>query len=270
MSTIDGVSRAKPGFARALALGLVGGYDLKGPRIRLGLLWFVVLLGAVALGPVAVALLMALVCGAAASQTAAAWRRAGRRPNQIAAGIAGLAMPLAAAIGTGALGALCVVLALAAVAAAASDQRRRFPVLSEAGLTLRCGYLVGLAGASLVVIDRLEVWAAVSLVLLVCAYDVGDFIVGTESTNLIEGPIAGIAAVIVMTFAVAVFAFPPFVLTSAWVFGLLAAALCPLGQALSTAVLPDPDSRAPSLRRIDSLVVVGPLWVCALWMYLTS
>ncbi|MGZ4682165.1 MAG: hypothetical protein ACXWCM_04240 [Acidimicrobiales bacterium] len=255
-------------FARSLASGLVGGYDVEGPRVRLGLLWLVSLIGAIVLGGWALGLLMGLVAGAAGSQSAAAWRRAGRRPHQIVAGLTGLVMPLAAALGTGALGLVAVLAALAALAGAASDRRRHATVLADAGLTLRCGFVVGLAGASLVVIHRLEIGAAVCLVLLMCAYDVGDFLVGTGASTPAEGPIAGIAAVLVVTFAIGVFAFPPFDWASAWVFGGMAAAMCPLGQVLATAMLPTAESRAPSLRRVDSLLLVGPLWAWALWGYL--
>jgi hypothetical protein len=215
-----------------------------------------------------VAVVLALVCGAAASQSAAAWRHVGRRPHQIAAGLTGLGLPLAAAVGTGMLGLAALVAATAAVATAAADTRRRFPVLADAGLTLQCGFLIGLAGAAFVVIRHLEIGAAVSLLLLLCAYDVGDFLVGTGASTPVEGPIAGIAAVVVVTFAIAVFAFPPFDTASAWVFGGMAAALCPLGQVAATAVLPAPDARVPALRRVDSLLLVAPLWAVALWSYI--
>ncbi len=101
-----------------------------------------------------------------------------------------------------------------------------------------------------------------------CAYDVGDFLVGTGANTPIEGPIAGIVAVLVVTFAIGVFAFPPFDMASAWVFGGMAAALCPLGQVVATAILPSADARAPALRRVDSLLLVGPLWTWALWGFL--
>ncbi len=109
---------------------------------------------------------------------------------------------------------------------------------ADAGLTLRCGYPVGLAAGSLVVIRHLEIGAAVSLVLLVCAYDLGDFVVGTEAGSPVEGPIAGIVAAMVIAFALGVFAVPPFALASALVFGGLAAALFPLGQLTATELLP--------------------------------
>jgi hypothetical protein len=256
---------SRQSLSRSLARGLVGGYDLDGPRVRLGLVWVVVLVGAVALGAWAVCLVLAAVTGAAGSQTAAAWRRVGRRPNRIVAGVGALALPLAAVVGTATLGLAIVVVVFAALALAGVDQRRRLSMLADAGLTVQCAVPVGLAGASLVLIRQLEIGAAMSLVLLVCAYDVGDFLVGTGANTPIEGPIAGIVAVLVVTFAVGVFAIPPFDMASAWVFGGMAAALCPLGQVVATAILPAPDARVPALRRVDSLLLVGPLWTWALW-----
>ena len=269
MTTAVRSGAPRESFARSLASGLVGGYDVEGPRVRLGVLWLVALIVATVLGGWALGVLMALVAGAAASQSAAAWRRAGRRPHQIVAGLTGLLMPLAAAVGTASLGAVAVLAVGAALAGAATDRRRHSSVLADAGLTLRCGFVVGLACSSLVIIHRLEIGAAICLVLLMCAYDVGDFLVGTGASTPAEGPIAGIAAVLVVTFAIGVFAFPPFDWASAWVFGGMAAAMCPLGQVLATAMLPTAESRAPSLRRVDTLLLVGPLWAWALWGYLT-
>ena len=161
-----------------------------------------------------------------------------------------------------------MVVVVAALAFAGTDPRRRLPLLADAGLTVQCAVPVGLAGASLVVIRHLEIGAAISLVLLVCAYDVGDFLVGTGANSSLEGPVAGIVAVLVVTFAIGVFAIPPFEMASAWVFGGMAAALCPLGQVVATAILPSPDARVPALRRVDSLLLVGPLWTWALWGFL--
>jgi len=258
------------GFTRSLADGLVGGYDTDGPRIRLGLLWFVVLLVAIALGPWPLAVVLALVAGAAASQTAAAWRRVGLPANAPVAGLAALGMPLAAALGTGSLGlASVVVAALALLTAVASGRnRRRRRVWAMAGLTLRCGFPVGLAAASLVVIRHQEIGAAVSLVLLVSAYDLGDFLVGTDAANPIEGPVAGIVAALVVAFTLGVFAVPPFVLSSALIFGGLAAVLFPLGQLVATELLPAAAARAQALRRLDSLLLVAPIWMAALWRFL--
>ncbi len=267
-----GATTAPPpvGLGRSLAEGLVGGYDTDGPRIRLGLLWFVVLLAAVALGPWPLGVVMALVAGAAASQTAAAWRRVGSPANAPLAGLSALALPLAAAAGTALLGLACVAVAgLALVwSAAAPSNRRRHRIWAVAGLTLRCGFPVGLAAASLVVIRHQEIGAAVSLVLLVSAYDLGDFVVGTDAATLFEGPVAGIVAALVVAFALGVFTVPPFVMSSALIFGGLAAVLFPLGQLVATELLPAAAARAQALRRLDSLLLVGPIWMAALWRYL--
>ena len=261
---------APVGLTRSLADGLVGGYDIDGPRIRLGLLWFVVLLVAIALGPWPLAVVMALVAGAAASQTAAAWRRVGLAANAPVAGLGALALPLAAALGTASLGLACVVVALLALAisAVSRSHRRRHRIWAMAGLTLRCGFPVGLAAASLVVIRHQEIGAAVSLVLLVSAYDLGDFVVGTDAVTPIEGPVAGIVAAVVVAFALGVFAVPPFVVSSALIFGGLAAVLFPLGQLVATELLPAAAARAQALRRLDSLLLVGPIWMAALWRFL--
>jgi sulfur-carrier protein len=258
------------GLTRSLADGLVGGYDIDGPRIRLGLLWFVVLLAAVALGPWPLAVVMALVAGAAASQTAAAWRRAGLPANAPVAGLAALGMPMAAALGTASLGLASVVVAVLALVTAAASRRnrRRHRVWAMAGLTLRCGFPVGLAAASLVIIRHQEIGAAVSLVLLVSAYDLGDFLVGTDAATTIEGPVAGIVAALVVAFTLGVFAVPPFVVSSALIFGGLAAVLFPLGQLLATELLPAAAARAQALRRLDSLLLVAPIWMAALWRFL--
>ncbi len=261
---------APVGFTRSLADGLVGGYDIDGPRIRLGLLWFVVLLVAVALGPWPLGVVMALVAGAAASQTAAAWRRVGLAANAPVAGLAALALALAAAAGTASLGLACIVVAVVALFAATLDRRnrRRHRVWAMTGLTLRCGFPVGLAAASLVVIRHQEIGAAISLVLLVSAYDLGDFVVGTDAATPIEGPVAGIVAALVVAFTLGVFTVPPFVVSSALVFGGLAAVLFPLGQLAATELLPAAAARAQALRRLDTLLVAAPVWMAALWRFL--
>jgi hypothetical protein len=40
----------------------------------------------------------------------------------------------------------------------------------------------------------------------------------------------------------------------------MAAALCPIGQMVASAVLPDAAVRAPAVRRLDSLMVLAPIW----------
>jgi len=247
---------------------LISDYDLNGPRIRLGLAWFVLAVAAALVGMVAVAVLFGLVAGAAGLQTAGAWRRAGRRPHQLVAGVGAVVMPVAALFGIGLAGVAALAFVVAATVAALRDPRRRTPLVVSAGDTIRSGFFVGLAAAAAVLLARTDAGALVVLVVLVSGYEVGDYVVGTGADNPAEGPIAGIAAVAVLTFAVAAFELPPFDGGSAWVFGLLVAALAPLGRFVAGGLAPPGSRRVPALRRLDSWLIVAPVWAVLLWRYL--
>ena len=107
---------------------------------------------------------------------------------------------------------------------------------------------------------RLEIGAAVTLVLLVAAYEVGDYVVGSGASSSVEGPVAGIVAIAATCLLVAVLRVPPFDGAPVFVFGGFAALGCPLGQVLGSALLPSADAHAPALRRLDSLLLLGPAW----------
>lgn len=246
---------------------IVSGYDLDGPRVRMGVAWFVLAVAAAWAGMVAVALLFGLVAGVAGLQTSAAWRRAGVRGNQLLAGFGALAVALVAMFGIAITGLALVVFVVAALGAAylRADPA---PAWLRATITVRSGYFVALAASSAVLIDRTDGAALVTLIVLVSGYEVGDFLVGTGASNPVEGPVAGIAAVVVLTFAVSVFEFPPFEAGSAWVFGGLVAVLAPLGRFAAPILMPAPDARVPALRRLDSYLLVTPVWAWMLWGYL--
>lgn len=246
---------------------LVSGYDLDGPRVRLGVAWFVLALLCAWAGMVAVAVLFGVIAAVAALQTSAAWRRAGSRSNQLLAGIGALVVTLAATLGIAFTGLALIVFVLVALGFAYVQPGRLPPVL-RAAVTVRSGFFVALAAASAVLIDRTDAAALITLIVLVSGYEMGDFLVGTGASNPVEGPVAGIAAVIVLTFAVSVFQFPPFESGSAWVFGGLAAVLAPLGRFAAPILLPVPDARVPALRRLDSYLLVTPVWAWMLWGYL--
>jgi hypothetical protein len=246
---------------------IVSGYDLDGPRVRMGIGWFVLAIAAAWAGMVAVAVLFGLVAGVAALQTSAAWRRAGVRNDQLLAGIGALVVTLVAMFGIAITGLGLVVFVVAALVVAAARPGRS-PAWLRATITVRSGYFVALAASSAVLIDRTDGAALITLIVLVSGYEVGDFLVGTGASNPVEGPVAGIAAVIVLTFAVSVFEFPPFEAGSAWVFGGLVAVLAPLGRFAAPILLPGPDARVPALRRLDSYLLVTPVWAWMLWSYL--
>jgi hypothetical protein len=111
-----------------------------------------------------------------------------------------------------------------------------------------------------VVRDRLGFSAAFVLVLFAHAFDASSFLVGTGASNRWEGPVAGAAAIAAVSLLVASIMVPPFRGSSPWTLAAAAAVLAPLGRLLGTALLGDRDERAPGLRRVDSLLVLGPPW----------
>lgn len=252
---------------------LVSGESLSGPRGRLGVVWFFVAVVAAVAGVVPLAVLFALVAGAAGLQTAAAWRRVRRRPVQVVAGVVGAVLPLAAAVGIAFVGlvALAAVVAclVAAVLTARGGARRGRPVtLAVAGVTLRSGFFTGIGAATAVLVARTDTVGFLLLLVLVSAYEVGDYLVGTGASTPIEGPLAGMAAVAVLTFALSVFQLGPFDSEAAWVFGGMVAAAAPLGTFLGSALVPSASAGGPGLRRLDAWLLAGPAWAWMLWGYL--
>ncbi len=242
-------------------------YDVNGPHVRLGILWFLVVASALALEISAVAAVYAITAALAGLQTAKAWHPCGQHPNELVAALIGAAIPLAAlggptAVGVAVLGSAAVAL----VAGGATVEARRNP-LAAVGYTLQSGLFVGLAAAAPVLAYRVEVGAAGALIVLVSVYEMGDYLVGSGSKNAVEGPLAGFTAIAVFAFALWVVTFPPFQDNSLLAFGVLAAGLCPVGQLFGSALLPRSDAKAPALRRLDSLLVLGPAWVVAIWSY---
>ena len=110
---------------------------------------------------------------------------------------------------------------------AALESRVPRRLLEAAGTTLQCGLPPGVGAAGVVLTLRLEIGAAVTLVLLVAAYEVGDYLVGSGASSSIEGPIAGIVTIAAMCFAIAVLRVPPFDGGAVFVFGGFAALLLP-------------------------------------------
>jgi hypothetical protein len=256
--------------ARPTLLGrrLAVSYDTSGPRVLLGVLWFALVIGALVLGPVALVPLYAAMAALAGLQTAAAWAQAGSGASPWVAATAGAAVVVGAAWGVGSMGLAIVAVTVLALAVSAVTWRAARPVLEAAGTSLLCGLPAGIGAAGVVLTLRLEIGAAVTLVLLVAAYEVGDYLVGSGASSSIEGPVAGIVAIAAMCFAVAVLRVPPFDGGAVFAFGGFAALCCPLGQVAASALLPDADVRAPALRRLDSLLLLGPTWALLVGLFM--
>lgn len=237
-------------------------YDIDGPRVRLGIAWFVGAIVALPLGTVATALWFGVAFAAAGSHTLRTWRAQGA-PVDPRVALAGVALVVVgAAVHPRAMGVAVLLLAAASVALAAREvgDGGASQAVARASLVLQSALPTAVAGGCFVLLADLEVWAAVSLVLLVSAYETGDFLIGSGSLNAFEGPLAGAVAVLVVTLAIAALGFPPFGVGEAFAFGLLVAPGAFAGQMLASAMLPHARSLAPALRRVDSLLLTAPLW----------
>lgn len=242
--------------------------DIEGPRVRLGLVWFAVLVGSFWLGVAGTTTVFALVAAFAGYQVADAWHYRGIEPDGWIAAIGAGLIGAAGAVGTRWIGVAILLLVVAAVVGASLASRRDSSVSANAGHTVLAGFFAGVVAASVATTFRFEIGAVVVLVLLVCAYDAGDFLVGAGASSPVEGPLAGALAVLAVTFAVAVLRVPPFRGLPAWGFGVAAAVCCPLGQLLGSALLPRAATPAPAFRRLDSWLLIAPVWAVSIGIYI--
>jgi hypothetical protein len=233
-----------------------------GPLIRLGAAWAIVTFIAAGAGVIALAIWYAATAALAALQACRSWRKRPRQPAlQLA--VAGAALlPLAAAISAPAMVGTAGAVAIACLFYR-PDPRRSAPAL-----TVLVALGVGLAAASPVLVRRLGLVEVIVLLSLVGVYDASAFLVGTGATRPWEGPVAGIAFMFAVTLAAAAVFVPPFDGVAPWLLGALAAGLAPLGPRVAPALLGDPTARVPAVRRLDSLLLLGPLWTAAAYALL--
>jgi hypothetical protein len=235
-------------------------YDIDGPRVRLGVAWFVGAMVAFALGTVGVALYFGVAFAAAGSHALRTWRARGAAVDPRVALVSVAVVIAGAAVHPRLMGVGVLLLAVAAVGLAAQEVGVGPGALARASLVLQTALPTAVAGGCLVLLVDVEPWAALALVLLTSAYETGDYLIGSGALNAVEGPLAGGVAVLVVTLAVAALGFPPFGLGQAVVFGLLVGPGAFAGQILASAILPHSRAFAPALRRVDSLLIVAPLW----------
>jgi hypothetical protein len=238
-------------------------YDVNGPRVRLGVGWFVLTLIALLGGRWAVSALYAATAAFAALQTAREWRKSGARPHRPLAGAGAAVIGLAGAVSTALVGVAILGFVGAALfvafSAAAASPRKAHP-MNAAAFTIRSGLFVGFAASCVAITARYSLTAVVGLVFIVAAYEIGDYVVGSGARNPFEGPVAGATAIVVTTFAITAIGLKPFVFPGSFALAALAATLCPAGQVLASAILPKVDAPAGALRRIDSLLLLAPAW----------
>ncbi|MGI8759453.1 MAG: hypothetical protein ACR2K0_09120 [Acidimicrobiales bacterium] len=258
-------------------------HDTDGPRVRWGLVWFVATIAAAAAARSLLAVVMAVAAALAADQVlrlhhADADAVAGRRPGgllsdprRLPAALGGAALPLAAAAGTDTLVAALpavVLVVLAQRLCTSSSQRQPAHAAADAALGVMAAVGPGLAAAAPVVAHGFATQTAVVVLLLVCAYDAGDYLIGSGSPTSWEGPAAGIVAVAVVSFAVSVVPLGPVDAAAALAIGGLTCLLAPLGPPAASLLIGDGRRPARHIRRLDSLLVLGPILPYALTLIL--
>lgn len=249
-------------------------HDTNGPRVRWGLAWFTITIVTAAAAPLLLAAVMAAAAALAADQVlrlrdaedaADAGRRPGgllSDPRRLPAALGGASLPLAAAAGldtlAAALPAVVVVLLVQRLCTSAY-QPAPASAAADAALAVAAATGAGLAAAAPVLAHEFGAQAAVVVLLLVYAYDAGDFLVGSGSATAWEGPAAGIAAVAVATFAISVVPLEPVDASAALALGALTCVLAPMGPPAASLLIGDGRRPARYLRRLDSLLVLGPI-----------
>jgi hypothetical protein len=124
---------------------------------------------------------------------------------------------------------------------------------------------VGLAAAAPVLLTGFNRGSAVVLLVLVSAYDAGNFLVGTGARSPWEGPLGGMVAVGVCGFAAWVVAPPPLAGHGVVTLAVVTAVLAPFGPPAASVLLGDATRPARFVRRLDTLLLVGPVaaWAAA-------
>ncbi|MEX2658402.1 MAG: hypothetical protein WD232_01800 [Acidimicrobiales bacterium] len=271
----------------------------EGPHVRLGLVWFAVVLGAALAASIALGVVLALAAALAAAQVVRlrtpARARGGSReatgaPSGLGGRLAASATSLVALLSdlhrlTAALAAGSIALAAVAgprtvTAAAAAALAVALVValftppppgsvrgarVARASVTVASAVAFGGAAAAVVLVRGEGVAAVVTLILLVSLYDAGDFLVGTGSSTVWEGPVAGIAAVVVVALGASLVALVPLGRGGPLVLAAVVALGAPAGPPLVSVLIGDGDTPARFARRLDAWLVVGPVgaWAVA-------
>jgi len=246
-------------------------YDTQGPRVRIGVLWAAAVAASLALEPLrpyGLAILYAVVAGAAAMQVVDAWHELRVGADRWVAALAASALPVLATLGGRQLGLGIIGTVAVALAAAFSNPARDMPLLAAAGHTVLAAVACGGAAASIVLLADYEIGAVIILLVFLMVYDASDYLVGSGAGNGVEGPLAGGLFIAAVAAVGAVIEAPPFRGVDIWTFAGLAILACPGGQLLASAMLPGAASRAPALRRLDSALLVAPAWAGLVGLYL--
>jgi hypothetical protein len=231
-------------------------------------LWFGTALGALIAGPNPTAVVYGLTAAVAAAQMARAWHVAAPRPSRLMAAAGAGLVVLGACFGAGGAGLGILGAVGLAFVGAAGDNASHNPRIADIGWTLQCALAPAAAAMSIVLLARYDQGSAIGLLLLVSAYEAGDYLIGSGAANPVEGPGAGAAGIVVITFILSTLPISALSFGQAWVLGGLVALLAPAGQLLASALLPSAAAPAGALRRLDSLLLAAPVWAWSVGLVL--
>ncbi len=237
----------------------------QGREVRYGIAWFAGFIICAFIGPIAIAVLIGALGSVAALQSVMSWKQQRVELDRQIAAILPLAAALASLVGVGLAGLVLAFGTVIAIVMAMGAPRRRVSVVARAGTTLRCCLLPAVVAISVVSMARTSMSALLVLLVLISAFETGNHLIGTDAGSIFEGPIAGVAAVLVVTFTEATFQFGPFTSHAAWLFGGLVAVAAPLGGPMAAAMVPRAADVGAALRRLDAWLLVAPLWCWSVW-----
>ena len=248
---------------RAAKLSYRGGrvepvYDVSGPKVRLGVLWFLLAWAGFALGPLGVGAVFVTAATVASLQVAAHLMIEEDTNSRVTAAV------ITAAVGTSAIFdarvvGIAILVSVVVAFLVASQTIDSHMTVQVAGLTLRAALPLGIAVAALLYLHRIDAWVFMILFGVVSLYDAGNFLVGTGSRRIWVGPLAGLIGAFAVVFGAAGFEAPPLTEKTTWLLGGLTALAAPLGQIVGSFMLPRPDAKAPALRRLDTYLIAAPL-----------
>jgi hypothetical protein len=240
---------------------MTGAVELLAPRVRAdsarvrwGIVWFGALMVALWLDVRAAALLLAAVAVMGAWQAASSIG-----VDRVLAGFIAGAVVAAAAVDSRLMG--VVVLAAAGCSILVAVLGRRGEVLARAGQFVGAWLPVGVGAGSVVVAAQRELGSAVILIWAAAMFDAGAYLVGTGARSRWTGQIAGMIGAVVVVHTSVQLAVPPLEPRTMWRFAVLLALSLPAGPVVSRYLT---RSDGWAVRRLDSLMVAGPLWAWAI------
>ena len=238
-------------------------YRTDGPRLTFSAIWFGLIMVAAITSPFYVAVLASFAAALAALQTTNAWlpglnsARMSAAVAAFAGGIVGFMGPVGVFVGL-------VIAIVAAVLFSFGVPVERYSPSQVIDVMSRSIVPAGLAAAAIAAIGTIEVSALISMLALVSAYEAGDYLIGSGANNAFEGPISGVVGLVGVAFILWIVGPSPFTPQAVILISALTAIAAPLGQIAASAMLPHGSAWAPALRRLDSYLVVAPIWLLVL------